>query len=51
MPHHVFALMIAGVVIAAGLTIAVLIGAGPTTLLVALPLFMAATVALILLRK
>jgi hypothetical protein len=51
MRHHIFALMIAGVIITAGLTVALLTAAGPTALLAALPLFIAATVALKMLRK
>ena len=51
MPPHIFALLIAGVILAAGLTIWMLTSAGPTTLMIALPLFMIAAVTLRLLRK
>ena len=51
MPNHIFALLILGVIVAGGLTVWLLTVAGPTALMVALPLFMIATVALKLLRK
>ena len=51
MPPKTFALLLVAVMIAGGLTVWLLSVAGPTALLVALPLFMLGTVALRFLRK
>jgi len=51
MPPKVFALMLSAVIAAAALTVWMLTVLGPVALLVALPLFMIATVALRFLRR
>lgn len=51
MPPRIFALLIAGVICAAGLTLWMLINIGPISMMIALPLFMSAAVALRLLQK
>ena len=51
MPLAPFALLLTSVIIAAGLTVWLLTSAGPMALMLALPLFLIATAALMYLRK
>ena len=51
MPPRIFALLIMGVICAAGLTLWMLTSVGPISLMIALPLCMSAALALKLLHK